>query len=167
LPLASLSQVKPLLLMSFMIPSMLDCKTTSWEEFLMENIKAQNKEVYGLEKVTEQLAVFDSIPYQVQADEMMSTVKDVETDKKELEQMLKMYGEKDIEGLHAFMHDSSPMMADYEDVMLNGRNKNWSQIIPGIISKNSTLFAVGAGHLAGKSGLIKLLRAKGYSVTAR
>lgn len=166
LPLASLSSVKPLLLTAFMLPSMLDCKTTSWEEFLMENIKAQKKEVYGLEKVTEQLSVFDSIPYQVQADEMMSSLKGEEKDKKELEQMLKLYAEKDIEGLHKFMHDSSPMMGTYEDVLLDSRNKNWVKLIPGIVSKNATIFAVGAGHLAGKNGVVNLLRAKGFTVSA-
>jgi hypothetical protein len=37
--------------------------------------------------------------------------------------------------------------------------------MPNIMGPRSTLFAVGAGHLAGENGVINLLKKKGYTLT--
>jgi uncharacterized protein YbaP (TraB family) len=45
------------------------------------------------------------------------------------------------------------------------RNKNWMPLIKKAIAAKPTFFAVGAGHLGGKTGVINLLRTQGYKVT--
>jgi len=49
---------------------------------------------------------------------------------------------------------------------LNQRNHKWIPKIGSIASEKSTFFAVGAGHLPGKDGVLTLLRKAGYRVTA-
>ena len=50
--------------------------------------------------------------------------------------------------------------------MLVNRNKNWISKIGEYAKDQPTFFGVGAGHLAGKEGVINLLREAGYKVTA-
>ena len=53
----------------------------------------------------------------------------------------------------------------YEDVLLYTRNKNWIPIMSEQMSTNKTFFAVGAGHLGGKDGVIDLLKKEGFKLT--
>ena len=48
--------------------------------------------------------------------------------------------------------------------MINRRNKNWVEQFPKIAKDKSLLIAVGAGHLGGESGLLNLLKQKGYTL---
>lgn len=52
------------------------------------------------------------------------------------------------------------------DNMLYKRNREMADNIDKIASKGSLFSAIGAAHLAGKNGVIQLLRDKGYQVTA-
>lgn len=49
---------------------------------------------------------------------------------------------------------------------LTNRNKNWISKMSEIMMEKPTFFGVGAAHLAGEEGVIKLLRKKGYKVEA-
>jgi uncharacterized protein YbaP (TraB family) len=44
------------------------------------------------------------------------------------------------------------------------RNNKWIAQIPEMMQNQSLFIAVGAGHLIGKDGLIKSLKAQGYNV---
>ncbi|MGB1318428.1 MAG: TraB/GumN family protein, partial [Flavobacteriales bacterium] len=46
------------------------------------------------------------------------------------------------------------------------RNNRWIVSMKEMLPKNSTFFAVGAMHLIGETGLIKQLKAEGYTVEA-
>ena len=52
----------------------------------------------------------------------------------------------------------------YEDILLNDRNKKWVKELKEIMKKESVFVAVGAGHLTGEYGLINLLKKEGYTV---
>ena len=59
--------------------------------------------------------------------------------------------------------DSTP---EEEEALIYGRNANWAKQMPGIMKQASTLFVVGAGHLPGEHGVLKLLEKQGYTVEA-
>lgn len=159
---------KPFMLSSMLLPKMIDCPYESVEMNLMKITKEQNEEVFGLEKVEDQMKVFDEIPYQIQADELLKTAKgDLEKEKKEFNEIMVIYQNKDIEGMLKLMSESdNKISADNQDLLLNNRNKNWIPVIIEAIKDKPTFFGVGAGHLAGEEGVIKLLRRKGYKVEA-
>ena len=159
---------KPFMISSMLFPKMLDCKSKSVESELMKITKEQNEEIFGLEKAEDQMKVFDEISYQDQADELLKTVKDnLEKDKKEFQEMITIYQNKDIEGMLKMMSDSdNKITSENQDILLNDRNKNWIPIMVKIMKDKPTFFGVGAGHLAGEEGVIKLLRKKGYKVEA-
>jgi uncharacterized protein YbaP (TraB family) len=153
---------------SMFLPSVIDCPMQSVETELMKITKDQHEETYGLETVAEQLAVFDAIPYQIQMDELVKSVKDKFVgDKKELDEMYALYKSMDIDAMQDMTATSeNKITADYQDQLLNDRNKKWIPKIEAIAKEKPTFFAVGAGHLGGKKGLIALLKAKGYKVEA-
>lgn len=159
---------KPFMISSMLFPKMLDCKSQSVESELMKITKEQNEEIFGLEKAEDQMKVFDEISYQDQADELLKTVKDnLEKDKKEFQEMITIYQNKDIEGMLKMMSDSdNKITSENQDILLNNRNKNWIPVMIKTMKDKPTFFGVGAGHLAGEEGVIKLLRKKGYKVEA-
>ena len=159
---------KPFMISSMLFPKMLDCKSQSVESELMKITKEQNEEIFGLEIAEDQMKVFDEISYQDQADELLKTVKDnLEKDKKEFQEMITIYQNKDIEGMLKMMSDSdNKITSENQEILLNDRNKNWIPIMIKIMKDKPTFFGVGAGHLAGEEGVIKLLRKKGYKVEA-
>lgn len=164
--LGMLGTMKPVMISMLVLPSMIECPMQSVEQELMKLTATQNKEVLGLETVQEQMAVFDAIPYQVQADELVKSVRNkFADDKKELEKMYTVYKTKDIDAMQKMTAESeNKITADYQDDMLNNRNANWIPKIEKVAKEKPTFFGVGAAHLGGEKGVIALLRKKGYTV---
>ena len=163
-----LDTFKPFMVSAMLLPKMLDCEFKSVEGELMRVTKEQNEEVYGLEEVADQMKVFNTNPYQEQANELLKTAKNgLEKDKLEFQKMMNVYKKKDIEELLRMMDASdNKITADNKGVLLNNRNKNWIPIIIKTAKEMPTFFGVGAAHLAGDEGVIKLLRKAGYKVVA-
>ena len=159
---------KPFMLSSMLLPKLLDCEFQSVEMELMKVTKAQSEEVYGLETIGDQLQVFDKIPYKDQVEELLKTAKsDLSKEKEEMNKVMEVYKTKDIEKMLVVMDESdNKVSADNKDVLLVNRNRNWIPVIEKVIKSTPTFFGVGAAHLAGDDGVIKLLRKQGYKVEA-
>lgn len=166
--LQQLTTIKPFFISAMFYPKILDCKSQSIEAELMKVSQQQNKDIFGLETVKEQMALFDVIPYQEQMNELIKSVKNkLVIDKKEFIEGLKMYGKEDLNGLLKVIDKSeNTMMSKYNDELLINRNNKWIPKIENEIERKSTFFGVGAAHLAGKNGVIMLLRKNGYTVEA-
>lgn len=78
--------------------------------------------------------------------------------------MLELYRNQDINAMHSMIGDDRSGMGGYEDILLNNRNRNWIPVMGRMMREQPTLFAVGAGHLGGESGVVALLRKEGYKV---
>lgn len=163
-----LNTIKPAMVSTMLITKMMDCPMQSFEGELMKVTTEQKEQVFGLEKVQDQLALFDAIPYERQMQELVKTAKgNMQSDKEEFKQMMAVYKTKNITEMHAFMQKSeNEMYAEYQDIMLDNRNKNWIQVIEQVARQAPTFFGVGAAHLGGENGVIMLLRKKGYTVEA-
>jgi len=60
----------------------------------------------------------------------------------------------------------APLAQDFKTQLYDRRNQVMAEKIVGMLRGQEPVFvAVGAGHLLGSSGLVELLRAKGYQVT--
>jgi uncharacterized protein YbaP (TraB family) len=129
----------------------------------MDMAKKGKKEVVGLETVEEQFGIFDRIPDTTELRMVMDMIDDFGTQRRQFSEMSQLYRKRDLDGLGA-MIQSSPDMAGMEDVMLWDRNKRWIPTMEKAMSSSPVLFAVGAGHLPGEEGVIRLLRKAGYRV---
>ncbi|GAA4970226.1 TraB/GumN family protein [Algibacter aquimarinus] len=163
-----MQNVKPFFLSAMLYPKMIDCPMQSFEMELMKIAKSQEEEVNGLETIEEQLQLFDDIPYEDQISDLLRMAKDnLEYDKTSFAKMLAIYKSENISEMLDMMNDkNSVTVSKHQDKLLANRNKNWIPKIKEYSKQQPTFFGVGAGHLAGKEGVIQLLRNSGYSVTA-
>lgn len=165
IPIDMLQSMKPELLESVIYPSLLGCAgAEAWEQKFMQMAKANNMNIQGLEKAEDQLKIFDEIPYKTQAEELASTILNIDSVKKSFNGLLELYKQKNLDSLNKMMNDENAISA-YSDILLKNRNEKW---IPEIIEQaklKPTFFAVGAAHLGNSNGVINLLREKGYTVT--
>jgi len=139
---------------------------TSVEMELYKMSKRRKLESDGLETAAYQMAVFDSIPYTVQAKMLVDGLRSmdsIDTGASQLDDMLRMYREQDITAMQAMIGEDSGM-GQYEDILLKKRNQNWIPVMSRMMADKPTLFAVGAGHLGGEYGVVALLRRAGYRV---
>ena len=166
LPMFMLERIKPMFLSAMtygdMDPGALQSgKIKSYEMEFYEMAQDKQLPTGGLETIDFQISVFDSIPYKDQAQMLVQSMKTSSTDDDEFKIMIDMYKNQDIQSMVTMIGDDKEGLAEYEDILLKKRNETWiNQIIENAKSQ-TTFIAVGAGHLAGKNGVINLLRKKG------
>jgi uncharacterized protein YbaP (TraB family) len=166
LDLTTVEQYKPFMLTTMFYSKILDCPVKSYENELITLTKTQKEEVYGLETVKEQMQIFEDIPYEVQMQEIVRTTNGgFEKDVAEYKKMLDAYSHKDLNKIVKITNETENILfIKYRDVLITNRNKMWIPRIDKIAKETPTFFCVGALHLVGKEGVIKLLRKKGYKV---
>ncbi|MCH2022077.1 MAG: TraB/GumN family protein [Saprospiraceae bacterium] len=159
---------QPMLLQSGLYMEMIDGPVKMYEMELTAKARKADMAFGGLETVAEQMAVFNQIPYKVQAEELVKMVKNLKEgkgDQNEFAMMVTKYKEQDIDGMLESMQEDLDAM-EGKDALLDDRNKKWIPKIGEISKEMPTFFAVGAGHLGGENGVIRLLRKAGYKVVA-
>ena len=140
-------------------------KTVSYELELMNNAKKQKKPISGLETMEFQMGLFDSIPYDVQAQMLVESIKVGSTGGDDLEEMTRIYKSQDIEAMQSMMSSDTEGIGRYEELLLTKRNENWIPKMKTQMKDKAVFFAVGAGHLGGEKGVIQLLEKEGYTLT--
>ena len=140
---------------------------TSVEMELYTMSRRRKLESAGLETAAYQMAIFDSIPYDAQAKMLVDGLRSAdgnESSEDELSRMLKLYREQDINAMQTMIGDADSGIGGYEDILLKNRNRNWIPVMGRMMREKPCLFAVGAGHLGGESGVVALLRKAGFKV---
>lgn len=169
MPLMFLERMKPMFLSAMasgdMSPeSMNSGEVVSYELELMEMAQKEEKPIAGLETMEYQISIFDSIPYDVQAKMLVESIKSTDSGDDQFKQMVDLYKSQNIEAMQSMATDEDSGFGDYETLLLTQRNENWIPIMQEMMGQKRTFFAVGAGHLGGKKGVIKLLEEEGYTL---
>lgn len=138
----------------------------SYETKFVELAAKSNKTIDGLETVEDQIAAISKTPLQKQAEDLYKLSLDPEKAINQFKEMLSVYKQKDSEKLTEYIIKNSADNPEFQTELLDARNKNWIPKIEKAIAEKPTFFAVGGGHLGGKTGVVNLLREKGYTVTA-
>lgn len=169
LPFSMLEKFKPMLAASTLEQGDMPCDNPSaMEQVIMEEAKANDKKIKGLETMAYQAGVLDSIPYKLQAEQLVSYIDSANAgadSKKMMDEMFDAYRRQDLKKLEQLMVESDASMSGFTDIMLFHRNQNWVKKLKDLLPAKSLLIAVGAGHLPGEKGVISLLRKAGYTVT--
>ena len=166
-PIGLFQSIKPYFLIAMLYPKMLPCSAVSGiDEEIMKLAKENDKEIKGLETMAFQASVFDSIPYAKQAAELLEAIDSMDKSKKYFALMIAAYKNQQLNLIEKLMNEPGLGMEDNQDVLLDDRNKNWVGQLKTIMKNEPVFIAIGAGHLIGEKGLIKLLRNEGYTVRA-
>ena len=165
MPIGMLQSMKPEFLVALLYPKMMPCNATvSVEEEIMALAKQDKKEIKGLETMAFQASVFDSIPYEKQAADLLESIDSMEKSSKAFNIMLTAYKNQQLKEIEKLVNDPEMGMEDNQDLLLNDRNKNWVGQLKIIMKKKPVFVAVGAGHLVGEQGVISLLKKEGYTL---
>jgi uncharacterized protein len=168
IPFSILETYKPMLAASMIMQTSTDCDNAiSMEQLIMMQAKRGGKEIKGMETMAYQLSIFDSIPYEVQAKQLVAFITDEATEEKagkDYDEMANAYLSQDLSKLETLINKEELGISNFTDLLLYNRNKNWVNTMERIFSSNSVVVAVGAGHLPGDKGVINLLRKAGYTV---
>ena len=169
LPFSVLETCKPLLAASMLMEGNTGCETPeAMEEVIMKEAKKHNKNVKGLESMSFQMSIFDTIPYKMQAMQLVKYVDDADKgtsdDAQDYDKLMQAYRDQDLSKLEELTKTTDMGMANFTDILLYNRNKNWVEKLKTILPDHSVVVAVGAGHLPGDKGVINLLRKAGYTV---
>lgn len=156
--------MKPIFATAIIIQALYD-KTESYETNLLKMAKKSKLEFVWLESVTYQLEVLNQMTMEEQIASFGESLT-INTFKELYAGMVKAHKAGDIDALHQMMLEESASMADFEERLLNQRNRNWVPVISKYVAEGPSFIAVGAGHLGGERGVISLLRQAGYTVTA-
>lgn len=164
-PIGMLQRMKPMFLESLLYPKMMACKTMSGvEEELMKLAKEAKKEIKGLETMEFQASVFDSIPYNEQAKDLLKTIDSLSQYRQYFDTMLTVYKNQQLTEMETLFNKSEFGMEENKDLLLDNRNKNWVAQLKTIMKSKAVFIAVGAGHLPGSMGVIALLKKEGFTV---
>ena len=167
LPFSMYENWQPILLQSFLYADMMEGPSKSYEMELLALAQKQKKRIGGLETIEDQITALASMSYLEQAKTLAKTIQELKQNpseaRKGFEDLMRLYVEADLEGMiRAAQEDEQ--LREGEDELLTKRNQRW---IPKIIEqskKEPSFFAVGAAHLGGANGVIRLLIAEGYEL---
>ncbi len=134
---------------------------SSLDESLWNYAKEKEKICLGVETFQEQLDILAKIPLDYQVKQLKEIAKNVSRFQKSILKMAGLYEKENIAQLFKSVKKSSGTL---RKLMLYDRNAIMAERMEKMIEENATCFAIGAGHLSGKKGLIKLLKDRGLRV---
>lgn len=137
----------------------------SYEMEITDLMESNKIEGVGLETMEEQIAFFDNFSDEEQVQMLMESIKDDEESEGQTKRMQQMYKRQNIDSLQIMITEESDAIGGKDTELLDDRNKNWIPKIEKLIAKKRTFIAVGAGHLGGPQGVIRLLQKQGYTLT--
>lgn len=154
-------RMKPFALLSLGLDSQIAGDTElTIDEFFYRQAQKEGKRILGLETLEEQLKMLEKIPLDYITDYFKNFHKGAE----DLEEIILLYINADLDHLLLLMQKDKAM-ASLEKQLITKRNKKMVRGIIPLITGETAFIAVGAGHLPGKKGIIKLLEKRGYAVT--
>jgi uncharacterized protein YbaP (TraB family) len=130
-----------------------------YEMEFIEMAKRSSKSIAGFETLQSQMDFLSSAYTDSEMITMLQESNDENTKK-----MVQNYIQENLPEIYNDVTAEKVMNEKTRKVLLDGRNENWIVMMPNIMKEKSTFFAVGAGHLLGEQGVIRLLRKKGYTV---
>lgn len=162
LPNGMIERVKPLFLSALLDPEMgKAAEAESYDLNLYRLATGNGIRHSGLESIKEQMAAFDAISLEDQAQMLVDQLKGGdETGEGGFSDLVAAYKSEDLNQLAASMEAEAE--GDFLDVLLYDRNQKWIPLMAKMMKKERVFFGVGAGHLAGAKGVVRLLEAEGY-----
>lgn len=126
------------------------------------------KTVKGFETVDFQMNILYGTPLEKQANNLMCIVDHFEDANEMVNLITTAYFSQNLKQIEEALEEESKIDCETspedEDILINNRNRNWVEMMPGMMAEQPTLFVVGAAHLCGEQGVLKLLEGVGYSV---
>ncbi|WP_284163416.1 TraB/GumN family protein [Frigidibacter sp. SD6-1] len=149
------------------------------DHLIGEAAKAEGKPLHALEPYDTIFRIFSSIPPEEQIDMLRTALPTANQSEDMLRTMMESYFREDHRQIMQFarlaairaLPDQTDTLdrefTEMEEALLYGRNRAWIEVLREAAPGKTLVVAVGAGHLSGEDGLLKLLEREGYSLERR
>lgn len=139
------------------------------DSYFQNAARAAGKSVIGFETVDFQISIlYTGTSIERQKEKLMCMLDNQEYNFMIMKNVTEAYFSQDMEKIcevtEEKLGNSCDNTPEEDEAMIYGRNADWAEKMPEIMSSESTLFVVGAAHLPGERGVIELLKNKGYLV---
>lgn len=172
--IAMFDQMKPMTIIALYLVSLAEDAIGDQPElagqpidvYFAANGKKSGKQVRQLETMMEQAEIlYNSETVEEQAEMLVAAVKDSTENEDSTTDLLQAYNEENLKQMWEMANSEE---SDYWDMslLLDNRNERWIDTLKPILDEGGAFIAVGALHLPGNTGLIKLLTAEGYRLKA-
>lgn len=135
--------------------------------FQMQAIQ-NGKSVKGFETVDFQMGILYGAPLEKQVNDLMCLVDHFDDANDMVNLITTAYFSQNLKQIEDALEQESKVdcgtSPEDEDILINNRNRNWVEMMPEMMAEQPTLFVVGAAHLCGDKGVLKLLEKAGYTV---
>lgn len=132
------------------------------ERSLASSHNGTRKPVRGLETVEQQFGYFDSLSEPAQRALLVSMIDDPAQARSEFQAMLNAWKSGDTDAIARTFDSETALSPELRDVLMKKRNQVWADWVAKRLGQPGTIMvAVGAGHLAGKDSVQRLLQARG------
>jgi uncharacterized protein YbaP (TraB family) len=155
-----MSRLTPFFLTSIILQDLIG-KSKSFELELNKLAEKNKMTTLGLETIQMQMDLVNEVPYEEQ---IKLLLQGLTTNNSEFNTMLNCYLKQDINKLGELMNEAD-LSPEFNANFLVKRNQNWIPQISKMVQEKPIFIAVGAGHLPGEQGVLKLLQEAGYTVT--
>ena len=155
-----MSRLTPFFLSSIILQDLIG-KSKSFEVELNKLAEKNKMTTLGLETIQMQMDLVNDVPYEEQ---IKLLLEGLTTNNSEYNTMLNCYLKQDLNKLGELMNDAE-LSPEFNANFLVKRNQNWIPQISKMVQEKPIFIAVGAGHLPGEQGVLKLLQEAGYTVS--
>jgi hypothetical protein len=160
--LDDIAYYKPLVISNMISESILTKSfDLALDHFLWQYAQALGLEMKGLESAEDQFAIMKAIPMETQLKALKSCTENVSKFRKKVLQLSELYKEGELSKLYKV---SKKSMGSLRKLMIYDRNKKMSQNLLKLADTGATFCAVGAAHLPGNKGMLKLIKSSGYKI---
>ena len=132
------------------------------DSHMQSRAKKDKKVVKGLETIDFQIDLLYNEPIEKQAADLLEMAENSKESEEAIIKLTELYRQQDLKGLWDIMMEDTEL-EEMEDLLFK-RNRNWVEQMKEIMPSASAMFVVGAGHLPGEQGVIKLLEKEGYKL---
>ncbi|MEM6724947.1 MAG: TraB/GumN family protein [Bacteroidota bacterium] len=162
LPALHLDRLSPFFVMNVMSQAYFQSdQKVNLDTYLFDYARQMGKTLVGLEPFEEQLSYVARISMVEQVRSLKRALAQENKLKKQHEQALCYYQEQQ---LNALYKQSRKSLGKWRKMMINERNQKMVVPLRELCTEQTELAAVGAAHLPGKYGMIRLLKKEGFNV---
>ena len=142
--------------------------TSGVEMYFLERARGDGKSVAGLETVHDQIALFEGLSMDAQAEYLVSSLEQAHELPKQVDDMVHAWQRGDTAWFDEQMRSELGRDPALYQSVLAARNRKWIPKIEALLNDDKNyLVIVGTGHLVGRNSVIEMLKKDGIGATQR
>jgi uncharacterized protein YbaP (TraB family) len=142
--------------------------TSGVEMYFLERARSDGKSIAGLETVHDQIALFEGLSMDAQAEYLLSSLEQAHELPKQVDDMVHAWQRGDTVWFDDQLKTELGRDPALYQSVLAARNRKWIPKIEALLNDDKNyLVIVGTGHLVGRNSVIELLKKDGVGATQR